>query len=113
VLSGRGLSRRANSECMLRFGTDYVDRGQDYYERRYQGRVVSQVTSSRCRRGRGYGAVVHGERIAELLSAAHEIGTRQHQRPPAAGAPHSWPRPRDIDSDAGRPGSRWRHIRAR
>src|SRR5215469_8098833 len=33
-----------------------------------------QVTSSRCRRGRGCGAVVHGEGIAELLSAAHEIG---------------------------------------
>jgi len=28
---------------MLRFGTDYVDRGQDYYERRYQGRVVSNL----------------------------------------------------------------------
>src|SRR5262245_22442250 len=28
---------------MLRFGTDYVDRGQDYYERRYQGRVVSHL----------------------------------------------------------------------
>jgi hypothetical protein len=26
---------------MLRFGTDYVDRGQDYYERRYRGRVVA------------------------------------------------------------------------
>jgi len=28
---------------MLRFGTDYVDRGQDYYERRYQGRVISNL----------------------------------------------------------------------
>ena len=28
---------------MLRFGTDYVDRGQDYYERRHQGRVVVQL----------------------------------------------------------------------
>ena len=28
---------------MLRFGTEYVDRGQDYYERRYQSRVVSQL----------------------------------------------------------------------
>ncbi|MBI2525135.1 MAG: hypothetical protein HYY95_21795 [Candidatus Rokubacteria bacterium] len=29
---------------MLRFGTEYVDRGQDYYERRYQSRVVSTLT---------------------------------------------------------------------
>ena len=29
--------------CMLRFGTEYVDRGQDYYERRYQSRVVSNL----------------------------------------------------------------------
>jgi len=28
---------------MLRFGTDYVDRGQDYYERRYQSRVISHL----------------------------------------------------------------------
>jgi transposase len=28
---------------MLRFGTNYVDRGQDYYERRYQRRVVSHL----------------------------------------------------------------------
>ena len=25
------------------FGTDYVDRGQDYYERLYQGRVVPKL----------------------------------------------------------------------
>jgi transposase len=29
---------------MLRFGTDYVDVGQDYYERRYRHRVVSNLT---------------------------------------------------------------------
>jgi hypothetical protein len=29
---------------MLRFGTDYVDVGQDYYERRYRRRVVSNLT---------------------------------------------------------------------
>jgi transposase len=29
--------------CMLRFGTEYVDRGQDYYEHRYQSRVVSHL----------------------------------------------------------------------
>jgi len=28
---------------MLRFGTEYVDRGQDYCERRYQSRVVSTL----------------------------------------------------------------------
>jgi len=28
---------------MLRFGSDYLDRGQDYYERRYQGRVVTTL----------------------------------------------------------------------
>jgi transposase len=28
---------------MLCFGTDYLDRGQDYYERRYQGRVVTNL----------------------------------------------------------------------
>jgi transposase len=28
---------------MLRFGTDYVDRGQEYYERRYHNRVVSNL----------------------------------------------------------------------
>jgi hypothetical protein len=28
---------------MLRFGTEYVDVGQDYYERRYQRRVVSTL----------------------------------------------------------------------
>ena len=28
---------------MLRFGTEYVDRGQDYYERRYQRGVVSNL----------------------------------------------------------------------
>jgi hypothetical protein len=28
---------------MLRFGTEYVDRGQDYYECRYQRRVVSNL----------------------------------------------------------------------
>jgi transposase len=28
---------------MLRFGSDYVDRGQDYYERRYQGQVVTKL----------------------------------------------------------------------
>jgi transposase len=30
--------------CMLRFGTEYVDRGQDYYERRYQSRILSTLT---------------------------------------------------------------------
>jgi transposase len=29
--------------CMLRFGTEYVDRGQDYYERRYQSRILSSL----------------------------------------------------------------------
>jgi transposase len=29
---------------MLRFGTEYVDHGQDYYERRYQSRVVANLT---------------------------------------------------------------------
>jgi transposase len=29
---------------ILRFGTEYVDRGQDYYEQRYQSRVVSNLT---------------------------------------------------------------------
>jgi transposase len=29
---------------ILRFGTEYVDRGQDYYERRYQNRVVFTLT---------------------------------------------------------------------
>jgi transposase len=29
---------------LLRFGTEYVDPGQDYYERRYQNRVVSHLT---------------------------------------------------------------------
>jgi len=28
---------------MLRFGTEYVDRGQDYYEQRYQSRVVAHL----------------------------------------------------------------------
>ncbi len=28
---------------MLRFGTDYVDKGQDYYEQRYRTRVVSHL----------------------------------------------------------------------
>ena len=28
---------------MLRFGTEYVDRGQDYYEQPYQSRVVSPL----------------------------------------------------------------------
>jgi transposase len=28
---------------MLRFGTEYIDRGQDYYDRRYQSRVVSNL----------------------------------------------------------------------
>jgi transposase len=30
--------------CMLRFGTEYVDRGQDYYERRHQNRILSSLT---------------------------------------------------------------------
>jgi transposase len=29
---------------ILRFGTQYVDRGQDYYERRYQGHLISHLT---------------------------------------------------------------------
>jgi len=29
--------------AMLRFGTEYVDRGQDYYEQRYQSRVISHL----------------------------------------------------------------------
>ena len=29
---------------MLRFGTEYVDQGQDYYEQRYRTRVVSTLT---------------------------------------------------------------------
>ena len=29
---------------LLRFGTQYVDRGQDYYERRYQGHLISHLT---------------------------------------------------------------------
>jgi len=29
---------------MLRFGTEYVDQGQDYYEQRYRARVVSTLT---------------------------------------------------------------------
>jgi hypothetical protein len=29
---------------MLRFGTEYVDRGQDYYERRHQSRILSSLT---------------------------------------------------------------------
>jgi hypothetical protein len=28
---------------MLRFGTEYVDSGQDYYEQRYQSRVVAHL----------------------------------------------------------------------
>ena len=30
--------------CMLKFGTEYVDRGQDHYERRYQNRILSTLT---------------------------------------------------------------------
>jgi transposase len=37
------LHRLTGVYRMLRFGTDYLDRGQDYYERRYQGRVVVQL----------------------------------------------------------------------
>lgn len=29
--------------CMLRFGTEYVDAGQDYYQQRYESRVVAQL----------------------------------------------------------------------
>jgi len=29
---------------MLRFGTEYVDRSQDYHERRYQSRILSTLT---------------------------------------------------------------------
>jgi hypothetical protein len=29
---------------MLRFGTEYVDTGQDYYEQRYQSRVLAHLT---------------------------------------------------------------------
>jgi transposase len=29
---------------MLRFGTEYVDRGQDYYERRYQHHLLLHLT---------------------------------------------------------------------
>ena len=29
---------------ILRFGTEYVDRGQDYYERRYQHHLLSHLT---------------------------------------------------------------------
>ena len=32
---------------MLRFGTEYVDVGQDYYERRYERRVVSTTLMRR------------------------------------------------------------------
>jgi transposase len=51
---------------MLRFGTDYVDRGQDYYERRYQSRVVSS-----------------------LMRRAHELGYTliKSESPPAISSP--------------------------
>jgi hypothetical protein len=29
---------------MLKHGTEYVDQGQEYYERRYQGRVLANLT---------------------------------------------------------------------
>ena len=52
---------------MLRFGTDYVDQGQDYYERRYQSRVVSHLT----RRARELGyTLVKNEALPAATSPA-------------------------------------------
>jgi transposase len=53
--------------CMLRFGTEYVDRGQDYYERRYHSRV-----------------------LATLARRAQELGytlVKNEKLPPPAGSP--------------------------
>ena len=36
---------------MLRYGTDYVDKGQDYYELRYQDRVVRNLARNARRLG--------------------------------------------------------------
>ncbi len=38
----------------LRYGTEYVDAGQDYYERQYQERVVRNLT----RRAKEFGFVL-------------------------------------------------------
>ena len=52
---------------MLRFGTDYVDQGQDYSERRYQSRVVSHLT----RRARELGyTLVNNEALPAATSPA-------------------------------------------
>jgi len=52
---------------MLRFGTEYVDHGQDYYERRYQSRVVSHLT----RRARELGyTLVKNEALPVVSSPA-------------------------------------------
>jgi transposase len=53
---------------MLRFGMDYVDRGQDYYEPRYQSRVVSH-----------------------LIRRAQQLGytLTKNESPPAASSPAS------------------------
>jgi transposase len=51
---------------MLRFGTDYVDQGQEYSERRYQSRVVSNLT----RRARDLGYTLVSNEALSRASAA-------------------------------------------
>jgi hypothetical protein len=73
--------------CMLRFGTEYVDPGQDYYERRYQSRVVSNLM----RRAQELGYKLYQERGlptgGQLTGVKTLLGKSQHERHPEAVAP--------------------------
>ena len=49
---------------MLRYGTEYVDRGQDYYERAYKERVVQNLT----RRAKELGFVLVPEAVETTVT---------------------------------------------
>ena len=49
---------------MLRYGTEYVDRGQDYYERAYKERVVQNLT----RRAKELGFVLVPEAVETAVT---------------------------------------------
>jgi transposase len=49
---------------MLRYGTEYVDRGQDYYEREYTERVVQNLT----RRAKELGFVLVPEAVETTVT---------------------------------------------
>ena len=76
--------------AMLKFGTEYVDRGPDSYERRYQSRILHSHASRssarlQARQERGFPA---GAQFTGVKDVTWKFLRRsRHDRPPAAAGP--------------------------